>query len=123
MAAARGSSIRAILVRRDADGFITFVGRRDQQIKSHGFESVRGGRGDNSHSKLVAEVIARGVPDEVAAWPWRPRGTADADGFTVESLLATAKPRCRATWCRTDPDPRVAAADSSGKVDRRVSGV
>src|SRR5690606_29865978 len=55
------------LVRRDADGFLYFVGRRDQLIKSLGHrlspdevEQVVFASG------LVAEVVAKGVPDPIA---------------------------------------------------------
>jgi acyl-CoA synthetase (AMP-forming)/AMP-acid ligase II len=113
------------LVRRDAEGFFTFVGRRDQQIKSHGFrispeeveEAIQG-------SNLVAEVIARGVPDDVAGMIVEvhvvPR---DPDRFDAEKLRAY----CEAEMPRymVPQRIRVHAAlprTSSGKVDRAGVG-
>jgi acyl-CoA ligase (AMP-forming) (exosortase A-associated) len=113
------------LVRRDAEGFFTFVGRRDQQIKSHGFrispeeveEAIQG-------SNLVAEVIARGVPDEVAGMIVEvhvvPR---DPERFDAEKLRAY----CEAEMPRymVPHRIRVHAAlprTSSGKVDRAGVG-
>jgi acyl-CoA synthetase (AMP-forming)/AMP-acid ligase II len=55
------------LVRKDADGFLYFVGRRDQQIKSHGFRmSPEEVEEAVNRSGMVAEVIVRGIPDELA---------------------------------------------------------
>ena len=113
------------LVRRDADGFFTYVGRRDQQIKSHGFrispeeieEAIQA-------SHLVAEVVVRGVPDEVAGMVVEahvvPR---DPGRFAASALLAY----CEAELPRhmVPKHFQVHAAlprTSSGKVDRAAVG-
>lgn len=113
------------LVRRDADGFLTFVGRRDQQIKSHGFRiSPEEVEEAIQLSKLVAEVIVRGVPDEVAGMAVEahvvPR---EPDSFTVEQLLKY----CEAEMPRymVPKHIKVHASfprTSSGKVDRKGVG-
>jgi acyl-CoA synthetase (AMP-forming)/AMP-acid ligase II len=55
------------LVKKDDEGFLTFVGRRDQQIKSHGFRISPEEVEEIVHaSGMVAEVVVHGVPDEVA---------------------------------------------------------
>ncbi len=109
------------LVRRDEEGFLYFVGRRDQLIKSLGHRlSPDEVEQAVLASGLVAEVVAKGVADEVAgqviALHVVPR---DAQAFTTAALAA---------WCRRempgymlpraihvhDGFPRTA----SGKVDR-----
>jgi amino acid adenylation domain-containing protein len=113
------------LVSRDAEGFLTFVGRRDQQIKSYGYRISPEEVEEAIHlSKMVAEVIVRGVPDDVAGMAVQahvvPR---DPGAFSVEALLH---------YCETEM-PRymvpkqiqVHAAlprTSSGKVDRKGVG-
>jgi acyl-CoA synthetase (AMP-forming)/AMP-acid ligase II len=55
------------LVRRDEDGYLYFVGRADQQLKSYGFRiSPEEVEAALYRSGLLAEVIVRGVPDDVA---------------------------------------------------------
>jgi acyl-CoA synthetase (AMP-forming)/AMP-acid ligase II len=55
------------LVKRDDEGFLHFVGRGDQQIKSYGFRiSPEEVEAALYRSELLAEVVVRGVPDEVA---------------------------------------------------------
>jgi acyl-CoA ligase (AMP-forming) (exosortase A-associated) len=113
------------LVRRDADGFFTFVGRRDQQIKSHGYRiSPEEVEEAIQASGLVAEVIARGVPDDVAGMVVEahivPR---DPERF-VESALAAY---CEAEMPRYMVPRRFAIhgalpRTSSGKVDRAGVG-
>jgi acyl-CoA ligase (AMP-forming) (exosortase A-associated) len=113
------------LVRRDADGFLTFVGRRDQQIKSHGFRiSPEEVEEIIQRSDLVAEVVARGVPDEVAGMAVEvhvvPR---DPERFTAAALLA----HCEAEMPRYMVPKSVEVHESlprtsSGKVDRKGVG-
>jgi acyl-CoA ligase (AMP-forming) (exosortase A-associated) len=77
------------LVKKDEQGFLTFVGRRDQQIKSHGFRiSPEEVEEILQASGLVAEVVVNGVPDTVAGAAIVahvvPRV---ADTFSCEALL------------------------------------
>jgi acyl-CoA ligase (AMP-forming) (exosortase A-associated) len=113
------------LVKRDAEGFLYFVGRADQQLKSYGFRiSPEEVEEALYRSGLLAEVVVRGVPDEVA-------GTAieahvvpkQPDSFEVPTLLR---------YCETEmprymvPKQVVVHAalprTSSGKVDRKNVG-
>jgi acyl-CoA ligase (AMP-forming) (exosortase A-associated) len=109
------------LVRRDADGFLTFVGRRDQQIKSHGFRiSPEEVEEAIQASNLVAEVVVRGAPDDVAGMVVEahvvPR---DAGRFSAEALRAY----CEAELPRHMVPRHIEVHDAlprtaSGKVDR-----
>jgi acyl-CoA synthetase (AMP-forming)/AMP-acid ligase II len=55
------------LVKKDADGYLHFVGRRDQLIKSLGYRvSPDEVEATLSASGLVSEVVVWGAPDEVA---------------------------------------------------------
>jgi acyl-CoA synthetase (AMP-forming)/AMP-acid ligase II len=55
------------LVRRDAEGFLYFLGRRDQLIKSLGHRMSPDEVEEATFaSGLVSEVVAKGVPDPVA---------------------------------------------------------
>jgi acyl-CoA ligase (AMP-forming) (exosortase A-associated) len=113
------------LVRRDGDGFFTYVGRRDQQIKSHGFRiSPEEVEETIQASNLVAEVVVRGVPDEVAGMVVEahvvPR---DPERFESGALLAY----CEAEMPRHMVPKRVQVhaalpRTSSGKVDRAGVG-
>lgn len=109
------------LVRRDEEGFLYFVGRRDQLIKSLGHRlSPDEVEQAVLASGLVAEVVAKGVADPVAgqviALHVVPR---DAQTFTTAALAA---------WCRREMPgymlPRAIHVHdgfprtSSGKVDR-----
>ena len=113
------------LVRRDVEGFFTYVGRRDQQIKSHGFRiSPEEVEEAIQASNLVAEVVVRGVPDEVAGMIVEahvvPR---DPERFAAGALLAY----CEAEMPRHMVPKRVQVhaalpRTSSGKVDRAGVG-
>jgi acyl-CoA ligase (AMP-forming) (exosortase A-associated) len=113
------------LVRRDADGFFTYVGRRDQQIKSHGFRiSPEEVEEAIQASRLVAEVVVRGVPDDVAGMVIEahvvPR---DPERFASGALLAY----CEAELPRHMVPRRIEVhaalpRTSSGKVDRAGVG-
>jgi acyl-CoA ligase (AMP-forming) (exosortase A-associated) len=113
------------LVRRDEEGFLYFVGRRDQQIKSHGFRiSPEDVEETLQASGLIAEVVVRGVPDELAGTAIVAHVVPRApDTFTPEALAAYCErvmPRymvpkkieVHASFPRT----------SSGKLDRKAVG-
>jgi amino acid adenylation domain-containing protein len=113
------------LVRRDADGFLYFVGRRDQQIKSHGFRvSPEEVEEALQRSGLLAEVVVRGVPDEVAGQAIEAHVVPRAlETFTSEALLAA----CADSMPRYMVPKKVVVhgslpRTSSGKVDRKAVG-
>ncbi len=111
------------LVERDADGFLYFVGRRDQQLKSYGYrvspdeveESIQA-------SKLVTEVAVNGRKDELSGdaivahvIPLDPRS------FRSSTLLEFCRARLPAYMVPKfvvvhDSLPRT----SSGKIDRKA---
>ena len=110
------------LVRRDEDGFLYFVGRRDQLIKCQGYRVSPDEVEDAIYaSGLVAEVVVHGVPDTVAGQAIIadvvPR---DRTAFSEQELLA---------YCRREmPSYMVPRAThvhaalprtASGKIDRK----
>jgi acyl-CoA ligase (AMP-forming) (exosortase A-associated) len=124
--ASRGRAERVVysgdLVRRDRDGFLYFVGRRDQLLKCHGFRVSPDEVEETIFaSGLVAEVMVHGVPDPLSGQAIVahvvPR---DASTFTEDELL---------TYCRrTMPTYMVPRAvrlhaalprTASGKLDRQ----
>jgi acyl-CoA synthetase (AMP-forming)/AMP-acid ligase II len=111
------------LVRRDRDGFLYFVGRRDQQIKSHGFRvSPEEVEATVQRSGLVAEAVACGIPDEVAGQAIVVHVVPRApESFTPEALLSF----CNDTMPRYMVPKRVEVHASfprtaSGKLDRKA---
>jgi acyl-CoA ligase (AMP-forming) (exosortase A-associated) len=110
-------------VKTDAEGYLYFVGRRDEMIKSHGFR-ISPGEVEEAvfESGLVREVVVKGEPDPIA-------GAAvvvhcvplDVASFSREALL---------DWCRkTMPRYMVPVAihvhdafprTPSGKIDRKA---
>jgi acyl-CoA synthetase (AMP-forming)/AMP-acid ligase II len=91
--ASRGRAERVVysgdLVRRDEDGFLYFVGRRDQLMKCQGFRVSPDEVEETIYaSGLVAEVMVHGVPDPVSGQAIVahvvPR---DASAFAEEELL------------------------------------
>ncbi|MEN3111598.1 acyl-CoA ligase (AMP-forming), exosortase A system-associated [Uliginosibacterium paludis] len=108
-------------VRRDADGFLYFIGRRDEMIKTSGYRVSPGEVEEEVHATgLVTECAAFGVPHPAlgAAIVLVACPTAGAD---AAALLAALKPRCPAwQWpahidMRTAPLPR----NANGKIDRK----
>jgi acyl-CoA ligase (AMP-forming) (exosortase A-associated) len=113
------------LVRRDPEGFLYFVGRRDQQIKSHGFRVSPEEVEEALHrSGLIAEVVVRGVPDEIAGQSIEAHVVPRApDAFTPEALLAyCAETMPRYMIPRTIEVHAGLPRTSSGKVDRKAVG-
>jgi len=113
------------LVQQDEEGFLYFVGRRDELIKSYGYRiSPNEVEEVVFDSGLVAEVVVKGVSDPVAGMaviahcvPVR------ADSFSVEELL---------TYCRKEMPNymvpkfivvhRTFPRSASGKTDRKAVG-
>lgn len=113
------------LVKRDAEGFLYFVGRADQQLKSYGFRiSPEEVEEALYRSELLAEVIVRGIPDEVAGAAIEahvvPRSP---ETFSVEALLEyCAKEMPRYMVPKEVKVYESFPRTSSGKVDRKSVG-
>lgn len=77
------------VVRRDLQGFLYFIGRRDQLIKCHGYRVCPNDVEEQLHaSHLVAEVAVHGRPDAVAGSVVVAHVVpADPSTFTVEALM------------------------------------
>jgi len=109
-------------VRRDAEGFLYFVGRRDEMIKTSGYRVSPGEIEEEAHATgLVSECAAFGVPHPALGAAIvlvaTTRGETDP-----AALLAALKTRCPA-WqipahiaLRMAPLPR----NANGKVDRKL---
>jgi len=111
------------LVRCDQEGFLYFVGRRDQLIKSYGYRVSPDEVEELIHdSNLVTEVAVHGRPDEVS-------------GAAIVAHVIPADPRAFATntlldYCRARMPaymvPKVVEVHDvlprtpSGKIDRRA---
>ena len=89
------------IVRRDAEGFLYFIGRSDEMIKTSGYrvspeeiESVA------RQSPLVADVVAIGVPCETLGsritLVWSPTSREDMNEEPLRAFLA--RKFCHATW-------------------------
>jgi acyl-CoA synthetase (AMP-forming)/AMP-acid ligase II len=113
------------LVRRDAEGFLYFVGRNDQQIKSFGFRISPEEVEEALHaSGLLSEVVVRGAPDELAGMVVEAHVVPRApDTFTVEELLRYCEAKMpRYMVPRHVHVHREFPRTSSGKVDRKNVG-
>lgn len=123
---APGSGERVVysgdLVRRDRDGYLYFVGRRDQLIKSQGYRVSPDEVEETIFaSGLVAEVVVVGVPDAVAGQvivahvvPRDGRTFSEEDLFTycrreMPGYMVPRRVHAHASFPRT----------ASGKVDRK----
>jgi acyl-CoA ligase (AMP-forming) (exosortase A-associated) len=111
------------VVRRDEEGFLYFVGRRDQLIKSFGFRISPDEVEELIHaSKLVAEVAVHGLPDEEAGARIVAHVIpADQDAFELQALVDYCRERMPSymvprTIAVHDSLPRTA----SGKIDRKA---
>ena len=110
-------------VRRDEEGFLYFVGRRDQLIKTHGYRVSPDEVEELIHgSRLVAEVAVHGRPDATSGAAIVAHVIpADPDAFAASALLAYCRERMPAYMVPRDvlvhaELPRTA----SGKIDRRA---
>lgn len=123
------SSERAVysgdLVKRDEDGFLYFVGRGDQQLKSYGFRiSPEEVEAALHRSELLAEVVVRGVPDEVAGQAIVAHVVAKNPATFAEQALLDF---CRQEMPRYMVPKQIVVHESfprtsSGKVDRKNVG-
>ena len=112
-------------VRRDEEGFLYFIGRRDEMIKTSGYrvspteiEEVLYG------TQLVGEAAAFGVPHPVLGQAIVVVATPQ-DGAALDARARcspSAASACRRTWCRRrstcahGPLPR----NPNGKIDRKA---
>jgi len=113
------------LVRTDDDGFLYFVGRRDQMIKSQGYRiSPSEVETIVFESGLVKEVVAKGEPDRAAGAVVVVHCVpADPGTFSAESLMA----HCRREMPRYMVPRRIEVhpafpRTASGKIDRTAVG-
>ncbi len=110
-------------VRRDADGLLYFVGRRDAMIKSSGNRiSPQEVEEAALATGLVAEAVALGVPDErlgqavhlvVRALPGTPKAQAELPGVLQRQLPNFMQPSV-IHWRETMP------IGPNGKIDRQA---
>jgi acyl-CoA synthetase (AMP-forming)/AMP-acid ligase II len=111
------------LVKKDAEGYLRFVGRRDQQIKSLGYRiSPEEVEATLRASQLVCEAAVHGRPDA------RLGQVVVADIVAAEGLDIHAIQQILLSWCQREmpaymvpAEIRVHAAlprTSSGKLDR-----
>ena len=116
-------------VRQDAEGFLYFVGRRDEMIKTSGYRVSPTEVEDILYATgLVAECVAFGVPDEwlgqsiqiIATSPGNTSAAGLDLGFCQKDLLNQCRSRMPAymvpanvAWV-TGPLPR----NANGKIDR-----
>jgi acyl-CoA ligase (AMP-forming) (exosortase A-associated) len=111
------------LVKLDDEGFLSFVGRRDQLIKSYGYRVSPDEVEELIHdSQLVSEVAVHGRPDEVAGAVLVAHVIpADPNAFSTGALLEYCRGQMPAYMV-----PRVVEVHatlprtSSGKIDRRA---
>lgn len=111
------------VVQRDAEGFLSFVGRRDQLIKSFGHRISPDEVEELIHaSRLVTEVVVHGRADEIAGAAIVAHVIpADPSVFQPRALLDYCRARMPAYMVPKDIEvhaflPRTA----SGKVDRKA---
>jgi acyl-CoA ligase (AMP-forming) (exosortase A-associated) len=110
------------LVRRDADGFLYFVGRRDQLIKTLGYRVSPEEVEETLYaSGIVAEAVASGVPDPVAGQVIVvhvvPR---DPQAFSVDALLEFCRREMPRYMVPKTIHVRTAIGrTASGKLDRK----
>jgi acyl-CoA ligase (AMP-forming) (exosortase A-associated) len=109
------------LVKKDEEGYLTFVGRRDQQLKSHGFRISPEEVEEIIHaSGLVAEVVVNGTPDEIAGTAIVAHVVARVPAtFTTAALLAYCQEVMPRYMIPTHVHVHAALSrTASGKVDR-----
>ena len=110
-------------VRRDADGFLYFIGRRDEMIKTSGYRVSPSEIEEAVHaSGLVAECCAYGVADENLGQRIHlvvvPAGT---ETLSAETLMQACRSRLPTYMLPTHIEIRTAALprNANGKIDRQ----
>ncbi|MBS0446997.1 MAG: acyl-CoA ligase (AMP-forming), exosortase A system-associated [Proteobacteria bacterium] len=112
-------------VRRDAEGFLYFIGRRDEMIKTSGYRISPTEVEEVLYAtKMVGECVAFGVEHPVLGQSIQVIATAPAGAATVDvaSLIAQCKSRMPAYMVpasidvRGGPLPR----NPNGKIDRKL---
>jgi acyl-coenzyme A synthetase/AMP-(fatty) acid ligase len=89
-------------VRRDAEGFLYFIGRRDEMMKTSGYRVSPTEVEEVLYAtRLVGECVAFGVDhptlgQAIQVIATAPDGSDDLDA----ALLAECRSTCRPTWCR-----------------------
>jgi acyl-CoA ligase (AMP-forming) (exosortase A-associated) len=113
-------------VRRDAEGFLYFIGRRDEMIKSSGYRISPNEVEEIVYStQLVGECVAFGVPHaalgEAVFVVVTGVGGAEVD---ATRLLALCKERMPAYMVptRIEPHDRPLPRNANGKIDRKSIG-
>ena len=113
-------------VRTDEEGFLYFIGRRDEMIKTSGYrvsptevEEVLYG------TQLVGEVrrLRRRRTRRSARRSWSsPRRATGADARRAARCWPRAASACRPTWCRRRIDVRAGPLprNPNGKIDRKA---
>jgi acyl-coenzyme A synthetase/AMP-(fatty) acid ligase len=112
-------------VRRDAEGFLYFIGRRDEMIKTSGYRVSPTEVEEVLYAtRLVGECVAFGVDDPGLGQVIQVIATAPdgSDRIDLEALLAECRTRMPAYMVpsgvesRTGPLPR----NPNGKLDRKA---
>ena len=112
-------------VRRDADGFLYFIGRRDEMIKTSGYRVSPTELEEAAHATgLVAECCAYGVEDAALGQRIQFAAVPVDATLTPDTLLAALRTRLPAYMLpaqielRPAPLPR----NANGKLDRQLIG-
>ncbi len=112
-------------VRRDAEGFLYFVGRRDEMIKTSGYRVSPTEVEEVLYAtRLVGECVAFGVDDPALGQAIQVIATAPdgSDRVDLEALLAECRQRMPAYMVPAAVEPRVGPLprNPNGKLDRKA---
>ncbi len=113
-------------VRRDEEGFLYFIGRRDEMIKTSGYRvsptEVEEVALRHAARRRVRGVRRRRIRRSARRSSWSPRPRAGERARRRARCSPRAASTCRPTWCprasnvRTRPLPR----NPNGKIDRKL---
>ena len=111
-------------VRKDAEGFLYFVGRRDEMMKTSGYRVSPTEVEEVLYAtKLVGECVAFGVDHATLGQSIQVIATSSSDGeLDVAALLAECRLRMPAYMVPTGVDVRVGPLprNPNGKIDRKL---